>query len=92
MKYLRFLNTLTVLGSFGLTFDGFFSQPARYVDKTWKPASDYMLPKDPQMKLSYMEQIANKMMTLKPKELPIVNEYSPCTCRVKYLKRKNVWV
>ncbi|KAI5630996.1 hypothetical protein NE865_16293 [Phthorimaea operculella] len=33
-------------GTFGLTFDGCFSQPARLVGRQWRPAEEYFMPKD----------------------------------------------
>ncbi|KAM3961000.1 putative malate dehydrogenase 1B [Aphomia sociella] len=76
-------------GSFGLTFKGVFSQPAHCIDGEWIPVSNYMLPKDPQMNLKYLQQMAELVMKLDKSELPNINPYYPCTCKRKYTK-KNV--
>ncbi|XP_013200156.1 putative malate dehydrogenase 1B [Amyelois transitella] len=75
-------------GSFGLTFEGAFSQPARFKHGEWRPAKHFPLPKDPNMNLKYLEDIANLMMTLKKTDLPKLNPYTPCTCKPKYFKKK----
>ncbi|CAG4991576.1 unnamed protein product [Parnassius apollo] len=67
-------------GSFGLTFNGVFSQPVRYVKGYWQPAADFMTPKDPQMNILYLAQLAEKIMCFKKKELPVIVPYNPCTC------------
>ncbi|KOB74001.1 Uncharacterized protein OBRU01_09668 [Operophtera brumata] len=79
-------------GSFGLSFNGVFSQPSRFVDGVWIPASDYMLPKDPQMSLKYLEEMAELTMNLGKTELPKIVSFYPCSCRSKqgYIK-KAVW-
>ncbi|CAD0197253.1 unnamed protein product [Chrysodeixis includens] len=77
-------------GTFGINFDGLFSQPARFIDGTWVPAADYSKPKDPGMKLPYMVQMAKYVMTLKPGDLPPVVPYFPCTCKSKTIKKKHL--
>ncbi|XP_031768230.2 putative malate dehydrogenase 1B [Galleria mellonella] len=57
-------------GSFGLTFNGAFSQPAHFVDGEWTPAADYMLPRDPEMNIQYLQQMAEIVMNLNKMELP----------------------
>ncbi|XP_047528986.1 putative malate dehydrogenase 1B [Vanessa atalanta] len=70
-------------GSFGLTFKGVFSQPAHLVNGEWRPASNYMLPKDPQVKIQYLQQIAEIAMKLKKSDLKQVVTYTPCVCKHK---------
>lgn len=71
------------LGSFGLNFDGIFSQPARFVDGRWEPATDFLMPKDRQMKLPYLIDIAKLTMTMAPEDLPEIHQYVPCSCKQK---------
>ncbi|XP_028165444.1 putative malate dehydrogenase 1B [Ostrinia furnacalis] len=78
-------------GSFGLQFKGAFSQPARLVNGVWTPASDYLLPKDPQIKLPYLEDMAKYVMDLKKGDLPKVIPFYPCCCKPKFFKKKQVW-
>nr|XP_053603345.1 uncharacterized protein LOC128671141 isoform X2 [Plodia interpunctella] len=75
-------------GAFGLNFKGAFSQPARFKHGEWRPAKHFPLPKDPNMNLKYLEDIANLMMNLKNHELPEIHQYFPCTCKPKYFKKK----
>ncbi|XP_050562498.1 putative malate dehydrogenase 1B [Spodoptera frugiperda] len=70
-------------GSFGLNFDGIFSQPARFVDGRWEPATDFLMPKDRQMKLPYLIDIAKLTMTMAPEDLPEIHQYVPCSCKQK---------
>ncbi|XP_045446910.1 putative malate dehydrogenase 1B [Melitaea cinxia] len=75
-------------GSFGLTFNGVFSQPACLLNGEWRPASNYMMPRDPQVKISYLQEIAEIVMTLKKADLRQVVTYTPCTCKRKqYIKK-----
>ncbi|XP_045765449.1 putative malate dehydrogenase 1B [Maniola jurtina] len=76
-------------GSFGVNFDGYFSQPAHLVNGEWKPASHFILPKDPQIKISYLEQMAKIIMNLERTDLPQLIEYTPCICRRKQDKKKS---
>ncbi|XP_059056633.1 putative malate dehydrogenase 1B [Achroia grisella] len=78
-------------GSFGLTFSGAFSQPAHFVNGEWTPASNYILPKDPQMNIKYLQQMAEIVMKMNKNELPKLIPYFPCTCKKKYYKKKGVW-
>nr|XP_034829947.1 putative malate dehydrogenase 1B isoform X2 [Maniola hyperantus] len=88
-KYIVYLG-IKCDGSFGLNFDGYFSQPAHLVNGEWGPASHFMLPKDPQMKISYLEQMAKIVMSLKRTDLPQLIEYTPCTCKRKRDNKKSV--
>lgn len=91
LNYLHLTNDFHIfLGSFGLNFNGVFSQPSRFVNGEWIPASDYMLPKDPQMSLKYLEEMAKFTMNLGKTELPKIVPYYPCSCKQKYLKKKAV--
>lgn len=60
-----------------MTFNGIFSQPARFVKGFWKPAHDYVLPKDPQMKLRYLEYIANLTLGMEKTSLPVIVPHGP---------------
>ncbi|KAH9634512.1 hypothetical protein HF086_016600 [Spodoptera exigua] len=75
-------------GSFGLHFDGIFSQPARFVDGRWKPATDFLMPKDRQMKLPYLIDMAKLVMKMQPNDLPEIQQYYPCICKKKNYKIK----
>lgn len=75
-------------GTFGLTFNGVFSQPAKFKDGFWQPASGFMAPKDAQMGLSYLEQIAKQMVILKKGELPELTSYNHCTFYPQKKKEK----
>ncbi|CAH2105353.1 unnamed protein product [Euphydryas editha] len=75
-------------GSFGLTFSGVFSQPACLLNGEWRPASHYMMPRDPQVKISYLQEIAKIVMTLKKTDLQQVVAYTPCTCKRKQSIKK----
>ncbi|XP_047022069.1 putative malate dehydrogenase 1B [Helicoverpa zea] len=77
-------------GSFGLNFDGIFSQPARLVNGRWVPATDFLMPLDRQVKLPYLVQIAEYVLNMKPKELPEVKLHGPCICKPKFYKHKDV--
>ncbi|XP_075971427.1 putative malate dehydrogenase 1B [Anticarsia gemmatalis] len=77
-------------GSFGLHFDGIFSQPARLVNGEWVSATDYLLPKDPQMSLYYLEKMAVMIMQLQRDALPPLVPYYPCTCKPKPYKKKKL--
>ncbi|XP_063377490.1 putative malate dehydrogenase 1B [Cydia fagiglandana] len=68
-------------GSFGLQFDGAFSQPAHYVNGKWLPADNYLMPKDPEMKLPYLEDMARLCMNMQQGTLPKVESYTPCICK-----------
>lgn len=85
------ITLLLFSGSFGLNFKGHFSQPARFDGDKWVPAGDYLLPKDPQMSLNYLQEMADFTMNLKKGELPEICKYYPCTCKRKHFKKKNVW-
>ncbi|CAB3236730.1 unnamed protein product [Arctia plantaginis] len=78
-------------GSFGLKFDGIFSQPARLVNDEWVPASDFLLPKDSQINIYYLEEMAERIMKLQRTDLPPLVPYYPCYCKPKRIKKKNVW-
>ncbi|KPJ02902.1 Putative malate dehydrogenase 1B [Papilio xuthus] len=67
-------------GSFGLSFDGVFSQPVKFTGGFWQPAVDYLMPIDPHINILYLEEIAKKIIYLKKSELPKINSYFPCTC------------
>ncbi|CAK1598539.1 unnamed protein product [Parnassius mnemosyne] len=73
-------------GSFGLFFNGVFSQPARCIDGYWQPAADFMTPKDPQMNVVYLAQLAEKIMCFKKMELPVIVPYNLCICLRKKKK------
>lgn len=72
------------IGSFGLHFDGVFSQPARFVHGYWETASDYLMPLDREMKLPYLEKLAEYTMNLGPTDLPPLVPYQPCSCKPKF--------
>ncbi|KAJ0178953.1 hypothetical protein K1T71_005728 [Dendrolimus kikuchii] len=78
-------------GSFGLHFPGVFSQPSRFVDGEWLPAREYMLPKDRQLKLPYLEEMAYFVMKLGKSDLAPIIPYYPCCCKPKLFKKKGVW-
>ncbi|XP_049870291.1 putative malate dehydrogenase 1B [Pectinophora gossypiella] len=78
-------------GSFGLTFNGAFSQPCRLYGREWRPAKEFYMPRDLQVKLPYLEQMAEIVMKFHKKELPPLEQYYPCACRRKYYKKKEVW-
>ncbi|KAG7308036.1 hypothetical protein JYU34_006676 [Plutella xylostella] len=67
-------------GTFGLTFDGVFSQPAHLINGVWQPVRDYMTPKDPHMKLPYLQYIAELSMKFQEKDLPKIYNICPCDC------------
>lgn len=94
LKWLQVRFSITIiilfLGSFGLNFDGVFSQPARFIDGKWVPATDYSKPRDPEMKLPYMVQMSKLVMSMKPDDLPPVVPYFPCICKTKAIKKKHV--
>ncbi|KAL4711668.1 hypothetical protein ACJJTC_003435 [Scirpophaga incertulas] len=73
-------------GSFGLNFNGIFSQPCRIVNDVWQPAGDYLLPTDPQIKLPYLEEMSNFTMTLNKGDLPKIIPKYYCTCKQQYQK------
>lgn len=50
-----------------------------------------MLPKDPQMSLKYLAEMAEFTMKLGKQELPKIVPYYPCSCKPKYYKKKEVW-
>lgn len=79
-----------IAGSFGLTFNGILSQPARWTGKEWAPASNYMLPKDPYIKLPYLQNIAETMMKLKKGDLPPIVPFYPCSCKQKLIHKKKI--
>lgn len=83
-----FLNNFT--GAFGLTFGGHFSQPANLVNGKWEPASNYALPRDPNMSISYLEEIAKLVMKLSKEDLPQLVPYTPCICKqpIRFTKYK----
>lgn len=80
-----------IAGSFGLTFNGIFSQPARWTGKEWVPASDYMLPKDPYLKLPYLQYMAETIMKLKKEELPPIVPFNPCSCKPEFVDKKKIF-
>lgn len=82
---------VVITGAFGLTFKGIFSQPSRFVDGFWVPAADYMTPKDPQMNLMHLQEMAEYVMNLENTELPKIIPFNPCSCKPKTQKRKEVW-
>ncbi|XP_032513015.2 putative malate dehydrogenase 1B [Danaus plexippus] len=77
-------------GAFGLTFGGHFSQPANLVNGKWEPASNYALPRDPNMSISYLEEIAKLVMKLSKEDLPQLVPYTPCICKqpIRFTKYK----
>ncbi|XP_045493810.1 putative malate dehydrogenase 1B [Colias croceus] len=78
-------------GSFGLHFNGYFSQPCRYVNGIWKPAKHYMPPKDREINIKYLEDIAKFCMKLQKNDLPPIIPRKICVCKPKYFKKKKVW-
>lgn len=85
------IDFFVIAGSFGLTFHGIFSQPARWTGKEWVPASNYMLPKDPYVKLPYLQNMAEIMMKLKKGELPPIVPFYPCSCKPKLIHKKKIF-
>ncbi|XP_038223196.1 putative malate dehydrogenase 1B, partial [Zerene cesonia] len=77
--------------SFGLHFDGYFSQPCHYVNGKWKPAKQYVLPKDHQVNIKYLEDIAKLCMKLQKNDLPPIIPRKICVCKPKYFRKKKVW-
>ncbi|XP_013139061.1 PREDICTED: putative malate dehydrogenase 1B [Papilio polytes] len=67
-------------GSFGLSFDGVFSQPVKFTGGFWQPACDYLVPKDPHMNILYLADMAKKIVNLRKSELPKIDSYIPCAC------------
>ncbi|XP_072939761.1 putative malate dehydrogenase 1B [Epargyreus clarus] len=57
-------------GSYGLSFDGFFSQPAHFVGGEWKIANTFLMPRDPQINILYLEEMARLCMQLGKHDLP----------------------
>lgn len=78
-------------GSFGLHFEGIISQPSYILDGQWVPASEYMLPKDRQLKLKYLEEMANFVMKLGKYDLPPIIPSYLCCCKPKIFKKKSIW-
>ncbi|XP_047525514.1 putative malate dehydrogenase 1B [Pieris napi] len=78
-------------GSFGLDFDGYFSQPCRLNNGKWRPFKNYMLPKTPHMTLSYLLRMAKFTMTLEKNDLPRIIPRKICICKRKQYVKKNVW-
>lgn len=74
-----------------MNFDGVFSQPSQFVNGEWVPATNFLLPRDCQMKLPYLEQMAEFCMHLKQHELPKIVPHYPCTCKPKLIKKRGVW-
>lgn len=74
-------------GSFGLNFKGAFSQPAQLIDGEWTPAADHLLPKDSQMNLKYLEEMAERMMKIQIDELPNISPRYPWRVRTKYIRK-----
>lgn len=62
-----------------------FSQPARFINGRWEPATDFLMPLDREMKLPYLEEMANVVMHLGPDDLPPIEPYFPCGCKQKVL-------
>ncbi|KAJ2952050.1 hypothetical protein O0L34_g4313 [Tuta absoluta] len=79
-------------GTFGLTFDGCFSQPVRLIGKEWRPAKEYFMPKDNFVKLPYLQYIAEMMMSINKTALPPITKFNPCKCKRVYHKKKDVWM
>ncbi|XP_062526165.1 putative malate dehydrogenase 1B isoform X1 [Bombyx mori] len=78
-------------GTFGLKFKGIFSQPARFVNGHWLPAEDFLLPRDRQMKLCYLDKMAEFVMTLNRNSLPNIIPRNFCFCKTQVLKKKIGW-
>lgn len=71
-----------------MKFDGVFSQPARYENDGWVPAADYMMPRDSNIKLDYLDSMAIMCMTLLRGAMPKVKPYVMCVCKPKPHERK----
>ncbi|XP_050669891.1 putative malate dehydrogenase 1B isoform X2 [Leptidea sinapis] len=79
-------------GTFGLSFDGCLSQPAHLVNGTWRPAGDFMLPKDKHINITHLQDIAKLCMKLEKKDLPELVPRRLCFCKTKKEPINRVWV
>lgn len=71
-----------------MNFNGVFSQPSRFENGFWKPASDFMLPRDPQMKLTYLEVIAHMAINLDQTAIPQIYPCYPIYKKPKRVKAR----